>query len=51
MNWNRIWKWLCILTCGGMVLQTTGCETTADTLIAELLSSVVMSAVLGGLGT
>ena len=51
MSWDRIWKGLCLLTCGGMVLQTTGCESTLGTLAAELLSSVVMSALLGGLGT
>lgn len=48
MSWNRIWKWLCLLTCGGMVLQTTGCETTIATLAAQLVTSVVTSTLLGG---
>lgn len=49
MRWDRLWKWLCILTCGGMVLQTTGCESTLGSLAAQLVSSVVMSTLLGGL--
>jgi len=51
MNWNRLWKGLCVLACGGMVLQTTGCETGLVSMAAQLLLSVVSSTLLGGLGT
>ena len=49
MSWDRLWKGLCLLTCGGMVLQTTGCEATLGSLAAQLVTSVVTSALLGGL--
>ena len=51
MSWDRLWKLLCILACGGMVLQIGGCGTGLGSMAAELVMSVVMSALLGGLAT
>ncbi len=47
MSWDRLWKLLCILASGGMVLQVGGCGTDLVGIAAQL----VMSLLLGGLGT
>lgn len=51
MTWNRLIKALYILCSGGLVLQTTGCETVVGPAIANLLASVALNFLLGGLTT
>ena len=41
MTAKRLCKVLALIACGGVVLQSTGCETTAGTLLASLGSSLI----------
>ncbi len=52
MNWIRISKTLTIVLAGGALLQaSTSCEETVAPLIANLVVSLVLEALLGGLAT
>lgn len=50
--WIRSRQFLLILLSGGALLQTTaGCEEVLAPLVANLVSSLVLNALLGGLAT
>lgn len=52
MNRNRIRRALFVLLTGGALLQTTaGCEELLAPIAANLVSSIVLNALLGGLST
>lgn len=54
MSLSRISKTLTLLAMGGALLQTTtatSCEETIGPLVANLIFSLVMEALLGGLAT
>jgi hypothetical protein len=50
MNWSRISKTMTMILAGGALLQTTtSCEETIGPLVANLVTSLVLEALLGGL--
>ena len=40
MNWSRVWRWLALLSSGGVVLQATGCDTTLQFIQTGLLGAI-----------
>ncbi len=52
-KWHRIRQILLVTLAGGMLLQTTAtsCQDLLAPLIANVVSSLVLNALLGGLGT
>jgi hypothetical protein len=52
MNWNRLSRILLILASGGMLLQTTAtCQDQLASAAAQVATSLVLNALLGGLAT
>lgn len=53
MAWARIRKFAFVALSGGMLLQTgtTGCQETFGALAAEVATSILLNALLGGLTT
>lgn len=50
-RWYRTRQALLVVLSGGMLLQTTaGCEELLAPLIANVISSLVLNALFGGLG-
>ncbi len=51
-KWNRIRQGLLVVLAGGMLLQTTtSCQDQIAPLLVNIISSLVLNALLGGLGT
>lgn len=51
-RWYHIRRALLVVLTGGMLLQTAaGCQEVIAPLVANLISSLVLNALLGGLGT
>ncbi len=50
MKLARIRNLLFVLLCGGMLLQASGCETTAGSIIASLLPQLIIGALTGFFG-
>jgi len=52
MAWARIRKFAFVALTGGMLLQTTtGCQELLGSLAAEVATSILLNALLGGLTT
>jgi len=49
MGWNRFRKLAYAALCGGVVLQTAGCDTIVATIIANVASAVASEAILTGI--
>ena len=48
MAWNRVRKVAYVVLCGGVVFQTTGCESRLASLASSLISSYVTEAITSG---
>ena len=40
MNWSRVWRWLALLSSGGVALQLTGCDPTLQFIQTGLLGGI-----------
>lgn len=49
MKWNRFCRFFYFLACGGLLLQTAGCDATS--LLGNLATQLIISMLLGGIST
>ena len=49
MKWNRFNRFFCFLACGGVLLQTSGCDT--GSILGNLAAYLLVNTLLGGLTT